>query len=140
MSSELSKQDWVMLALTTPFIAGMTHLALESVCSVQPEVLETRDVSFKVVFDDRVSFPQTISQSTVVKLLGPEYEIVAPRGAAQPSTGARPAAASGGRDCRIDGHGGLLTLRVPEEASPAEIARRLEKLGRVKLVNVHTKK
>jgi len=90
--------------------------------------------------DERVNFPQTIRESTIGKLLGPEYEIVARPGAAKKSSGGRPATATDSRDCRIERHGGLLTLRVPQAASSTEIAGRLEQLGRVKSVKVHMKK
>ena len=140
MSGDLSKQNWIMLVVTTPFIAGLTHLALESVRSAPPVATsETREVSFKVVFDERVGFPQTIRQSTIEKLLGPEYEIVERRGPADFSASDRSADGSDFRDCRIQHHGGLLTMRVPQGASSAEIAGRLEQLSRVKLVTVYMK-
>jgi hypothetical protein len=139
MSGDLSKQNWIMLAITTPFIAGLTHLALDSVRSAPPVEPDSRAVSFKVVFDDRVSFPQTIRQSTIEKLLGPEFEIVVRRGPADLSSSDRSAEGSDFRDCRFQNHGGSLTLRVPQGASPAEIAGRLEQLSRVKLVTVSTK-
>jgi hypothetical protein len=137
MSGELSKQSWMLLAVTTPFIAGLTHLAIDSLRSAAPATPEARDVSFRVLFDDRVSFPQTIRQSTIEKLLGPEYEIVARRSAADQPTGDRSAEVSESRNCRIDHHGGLLTLRVPQEASTGEIAGRLEQLSRVKSVTIY---
>jgi len=139
MSGKLSKQNWILLAVTTPFIAGLTHLALESVRSAPVLASDTRDVSFKVVFDERVGFPQTIRQSTVEKLLGPEYEIVARPGPAEPRARDRSAEAGDSRDCRIQRHGGLLTLRVPQWASSVEIAGRLEQLGRVKSVTIYMK-
>jgi len=125
MSGDLSKQNWFKLALATPLIAGLTHLALQSLYSVPAPACETRDVSFKIVFDDRVGFPQMIRQSTIEKMLGPEYEIV---GRSQPGQG------RDSRDCPIQQHGGLLKLRIPPEANPAEIADRLEQLSRVKFV------
>lgn len=128
MPGDLSRQNWVMLALTTPFIAGLTHLALQSLYTVPAPACDTRSVAFKIVFDDRVSFPQTIRQSTIEKLLGAGYEIVAR---------SEPGQVSDDRDCRIERHGGLLTLRIPPEASPAEIAGRLEQLSRVKFVSVY---
>src|SRR5579872_3449984 len=121
MSGDLSKQNWIMLAVTSPFIAGLTHLALESVRSAPAVASDTRDVSFKIVFDERVGFPQTIRQSTIEKLLGPEYEIVTRSGPAEPSPIDRSTEGSDNRDCRIQRHGGLLTLRVPQGASSAEI-------------------
>jgi hypothetical protein len=127
MAGDLSKKNWLMLAITVPFIAGMTYLAWQNVKSRPAFATDTRDVSFKIVFDDRVGFPQTIRQSTIEKLLGPEYEIVA-----RPRSGE----AGDSRDCRIQRHGGLLTVRVPQSASSAEIAARLEQLSRVKLVTV----
>jgi len=127
MAGDLTKQNWLLLAVTTPFIAALTHLAIQSVYTVPATASETRNVAFKIVFDDRVSFPQTISQSTIEKLLGPEYEIVARN---------QPGQMSDGRDCRIQQHGGLLTLRIPQEANSAEIAGRLEQLSRVKLVTL----
>jgi hypothetical protein len=127
MAGDLSKKNWLMLAVTAPFIAGMTHLAWQNVNSGPASAADKRDVSFKIVFDDRVSFPQTIRQSTIEKLLGPDYEIVARPLPGEPSDC---------RDCRIRQHGGLLTVRVPQSASSAEIAARLEQLSRVKFVTV----
>jgi hypothetical protein len=139
MSGDLSKRNLIILAVTIPFVAGLTHLALNSVRSAPPVSSETRAVSFKVVFDERVGFPQTIRQSTIEKLLGPEYEIIARRGAEEQSASDRSAEASDSRDCRIQHHGGFLMLRVPQWASSAEIAGRLEQLSRVKSVTIHMK-
>jgi hypothetical protein len=149
MPGDLNKQNWMMLSATTPFIAGLIYLAIYSIQPAQSAVPVTRDVSFKVVFDERVSFPQTIRQSTIKRLLGPEYEIVmsageqvAPEGesTADPATTAWPSGAGSVRDCVIDDHGGLLTLRVPQAANSADIAARLGQLGRIKLITVYMKK
>ena len=140
MWGDLSKKNRIMLAATLPLIAGLTYLALSSLRSVQPVIPETRDVSFKIEFDDRVTFPQTIRQRTIEKLLGLEYQIVAPRHSTGVPTGERSSEASDGGDCHFNRHGGFLTLRVPQSASSVEIAGRLEQLGRIKSATIDIKK
>lgn len=94
----------------------------------------TKIVSFKLYFDERAQFPQTIRQSTIERLLGPGYEL-------SDYTGSRPGRASeigayssGGRDWTVEEDGGVIVLRAPENAKSADIITRLERLSRIRLV------
>ncbi|MBI3862182.1 MAG: hypothetical protein HY290_09835 [Planctomycetia bacterium] len=137
MPDDLSKQRWTMVAATTPFMAAMLYLAVHSAGSAEPPVAETRVVSFKVFFDERVRFPETIRQSTIKMLFGPGYEIIEARAqtespveAPQPSKHREP-------DCKIYIQGGLLTLKVPNAVATAQIVAKLKRLTRIKDIEVH---
>jgi hypothetical protein len=72
-------------------------------------------------------------------LLGPEYELVPSRYAAEQPVRRHTGEAGDSRDCQINYQGGLLTVRVPKWASSVDIAGRLEQLSRVKSVTIYMK-
>jgi hypothetical protein len=82
----------------------------------------TKIVSFKLFFDERAQFPQTIRQSTIERLLGGGYEL------------ADPSASTAGHDWTVEHDGGVISLRAPENAKSSDIVSKLERLGRIRLV------
>jgi hypothetical protein len=131
---------WGVAVVAVVSVAGFVPLLLartepaDPVPGAREPVPGTKVVSFKLYFDERAQFPQTIRQSTMERLLGPGYELVestASRGSQSGETGTT---SVGGRDCTLEHDGGVISLRVPESAKSADIVSKLERLGRIRLV------
>ncbi len=137
MPIELTKVRWSMLLVTTPFIAALLYLAVRNAGSAELVASDSRIVSFKVYFDERVRFPENIRQSTIKMLFGPGYAIVDADRAADVSRAHQPAEKERDCDCRVTHQGGLLALRVPQHAVTADIAAKLSRLSRIKTIVIH---
>lgn len=94
----------------------------------------TKIVSFKLFFDDRAQFPQTIRQSTIERLLGSGCELADFTGSRHSRGSETGAYSSGGHDWTVEEDGGVIVLRVPESAKSADIITKLERLSRIRLV------
>jgi hypothetical protein len=138
MPFDLSKQRWAMFIATSPFLAGMLYLAVRNAAgSAEPAVADTRVVTFKVYFDDRVRFPEKIRQSTIKMMLGPGFEIVDGHRSVELPAVRSHSEKERDRDCQIHHQGGLLALRVPQRAVTADVAARLSQLARIKTVIIY---
>jgi hypothetical protein len=96
-----------------------------------------RFISFRLFFYDRTRFPQTIRQSSIEFLLGPEYQLVAggeSRASRWRSADSDP---NDFRDRRIYADGGVITLRTPEHARRRAVADKLELMSRIKMVRIY---
>jgi len=131
---------WGVAVVAVVSVAGFVPLLLartepaDPVPGAREPVPGTKVVSFKLFFDERAQFPQTIRQGTIERLLGPGFELVdspASRGGQSGETGP---ASEGGRDCTLGRGGGVISLRAPENAKSADIVSKLERLGRIRLV------
>ena len=131
---------WGVAVVVAVSVAGFVPLLLARTEPADPvpggrePVPGTKIVSFKLYFDERAQFPQTIRQGTIERLLGPGYELVESPSSRGGQSGDTGTASAGGRDCTLEHDCGVISLRAPENAKSADIVSKLERLGRIRLV------
>lgn len=128
--------SWIVVVFAFASIFGLVPLLLALAETPEPPPAD-KLLSFRLFFYDRTRFPQTIRQSTIDLLLGPEYQLVA--GGESRAFRWRDAESDPGdfRDRRIYIDGGVITLRAPLHARKRVVADKLELMSRIKAVRTY---
>jgi len=127
---------WGVVFIVFASIFGFVPLVLALAEAPEPPPAE-KLISLKLFFYDRTRFPQTIRQTTIDFLLGPEYQLVA--GGESRAVRWRDAESdpSDFRDRRIYIDGGVITLRAPQNARRRAVADKLELMSRIKMIQIY---
>jgi hypothetical protein len=129
------RTDWSWGGVVISFAAVLGFAPLLLALSAPAEPLPTEKlVSFKLYFFDRTRFPQTIRQTTIAMLLGPDYELVQGTEPRVPSWRDAELDEAAANDCQVYIDGGVITLRAPDYARRRAIADKLELISHVKRV------